>query len=73
MEECRMEYDEYNNILVDYSGLICFIYDVKTTEIVYMTKACMELLKITKEFWLKFNTLSIALSTLSPTETNGKI
>lgn len=43
-----MEYDEYNNILVDYSGLICFIYDVKTTEIVYMTKACMELLKITK-------------------------
>ena len=60
--------------LIDISGFFPSIKKfAKTIFKIRLFSSICELLKIEKEFLLKFNTLSIALSTLSPTETNGKI
>ena len=61
-------------LCIDISGFFPSIKKfAKTIFKIRLFSAICELLKIAKEFLLKFNTLSIALSTLSPTETNGKI
>ena len=60
--------------LIDISGFFPSIKKfAKTIFKIHRFSSICELLKIAKEFLMKFNTLSIALSTLSPTETNGKI